>query len=132
VRVASSPHELGAGERAAALGEIAEQSSENAAFPVGLNADLDRLLGVERTQDGVQAGERQVDLADLEQQNVAQGLLLNRRPALLLPAAPVVALPDREAERLPRHARRAADAHGPSSPLTARAMMSVAPPGAIR
>ncbi len=85
------------GQRAAALGEIAEQSTENAAFLVGLNADLDRLVRVERPQNRVQAGERQVDLTDLQQENVAQRQLLSgRQPtgAAAGCAASGVALPD--------------------------------------
>jgi hypothetical protein len=50
----------------------------------------------------VQAGEREVDLADLEEKNVAQRfLLLNRGPRVSLPR---VSLADRESEGLPLHA----------------------------
>ena len=82
-------------------GEIAEQPPENAAGSPSLNTHGDRLGRIECPQSRVQTGEREVDLADLEEKNVAQRFLLNRQPL------PRVSLADRESEGLPRHARRA-------------------------
>src|SRR5215210_5238226 len=91
------------GGHAPALGEIAEQPSEDAARPPSLKAEANRLVRVEGPRDDVQAGERQVDLADLQEQDLAEGLLLSPHEPHLRNAM----LGDRQPERLPFHARRA-------------------------